>query len=114
MRALPLAALATTVMVSACATGPQRFPVSATRFHYDPVTQRGTIAVEPLAGPTSPSIEYKTYAAAVELRCAPVEGWPARRAIGRRPGTGPEYRPHCPKDRGVPQRSAPILETNEG
>lgn len=66
MRALPIAALAAATLVSACATGPQRFPVSATRFHYDPVTQRGTIAVEPLPGPTTPSIEYKTYAAAVQ------------------------------------------------
>jgi len=67
MRAvLPLAALATSLLVSACATGPRSFPVSATRFHYDPVTARGTVAVEPLAGPTSPSLEYKTYAAAVQ------------------------------------------------
>jgi len=67
MRAvLPLAALATSLLVSACATGPRSFPVSATRFHYDPVTARGTVAMEPLAGPTSPSLEYKTYAAAVQ------------------------------------------------
>jgi len=67
MRAvLPLAALATAMLMSGCATGPRSFPVSATRFHYDPVTARGTVAVEPLTGPTSPSIEYKTYAAAVQ------------------------------------------------
>ena len=64
--ALPLAALATSLLVSACATGPRSFPVSATRFHYDPVTARGSVAVEPLAGPTTPSLEYKTYAAAVQ------------------------------------------------
>ena len=52
--------------LAACATGPQRFPVQATRFHYDAVAQRGTIAVEPLPGPSSASLEYKTYAAAVE------------------------------------------------
>ena len=51
-RALPLAVLATSLLVSACATGPRSFPVSATRFHYDPVTARGTVSVEPLAGPT--------------------------------------------------------------
>ncbi|NTS64846.1 hypothetical protein HRV97_06700 [Sphingomonas sp. HHU CXW] len=64
--ALPLAALTTSLLVCACATGPRSFPVSATRFHYDPVTARGSVAVEPLAGPTTPSLEYKTYAAAVQ------------------------------------------------
>ncbi|MGJ3625846.1 hypothetical protein AB5I41_00575 [Sphingomonas sp. MMS24-JH45] len=57
---LPLAAL------SACATGPQSFPVQATRFHYDAVAGRGSVAVEPLAGGAPASIEYKTYAAAVQ------------------------------------------------
>lgn len=52
--------------LAACATGPMRFPVEATRFHYDAVADRGTIAVEPLPGPSSASLEYKTYAAAVQ------------------------------------------------
>ena len=52
--------------LAGCATGPTTFPVQATRFHYDPVTERGTVTVEPLPGPTTPSLEYKTYAAAVE------------------------------------------------
>lgn len=59
---IPAAALT----LAGCATGPTTFPVQATRFHYDAMTARGTISVEPLPGPSTPSIEYKTYAAAVE------------------------------------------------
>ena len=61
-----LSALALSGALSACATGPLRFPVQATRFHYDAVAQRGTVTVEPLPGGGPASIEYKTYAAAVE------------------------------------------------
>lgn len=66
MRAACIAFLAVTAPLAGCATGPTTFPVQATRFHYDAMTARGTISVEPLAGPGTPSIEYKTYAAAVE------------------------------------------------
>jgi diadenosine tetraphosphatase ApaH/serine/threonine PP2A family protein phosphatase len=53
--------------LAGCATGPARFPVEATRFHYDPVAERGTVRVEPLTGPTAaPSLEYQAYAGAVE------------------------------------------------
>ena len=52
--------------VTGCATTPTRFPVQATRYHFNAMTDRGTIAVEPLPGGGSASIEYKTYAAAVE------------------------------------------------
>lgn len=52
--------------LSGCATGPTRFPVQATRYHFDAMTDRGTIAVEPLTGSGTASIEYKTYAAAVQ------------------------------------------------
>ncbi len=52
--------------LAGCATGPSRFPVQATRFHFNAMTDRGTIAVEPLTGSGTASIEYKTYAAAVE------------------------------------------------
>lgn len=52
--------------LAGCATGPSRFPVQATRFHFNAMTDRGTVAVEPLAGGGTASIEYKTYAAAVE------------------------------------------------
>jgi hypothetical protein len=62
-RGLLLLGLATGL--SACATGPSRWPVQATRFHYDAMANRGTVQVEPL-GPGPASIEFKTYAAAVE------------------------------------------------
>ncbi|QNE33115.1 DUF4136 domain-containing protein [Sphingomonas sp. NBWT7] len=61
---LTIAGLA--VALAGCATGPSRFPVQTTRFHFNAMTDRGTIAVEPLAGGGSASIEYKTYAAAVQ------------------------------------------------
>ncbi|PCG14193.1 MULTISPECIES: DUF4136 domain-containing protein [Sphingomonas] len=66
MRRAVLFPLTAALALSACATGPQRFPVEATRFHYDAVTQRGTVSVEPLPGASSASLEYKTYAAAVQ------------------------------------------------
>lgn len=84
MRLMPLALLATTLL-SGCATGPQRFPVQATRFHYDAVAQRGSVLVEPLAGGASASIEYKTYAAAVEAELLRLGFTPLR------PGATPEY-----------------------
>lgn len=52
--------------LAGCATGPSRFPVQATRYHFNAMTDRGTIAVEPLTGTGTASIEYKTYAAAVQ------------------------------------------------
>jgi hypothetical protein len=52
--------------LAGCATGPSRFPVQATRFHFNAMTDRGTIAVEPLTGSGTASLEYKTYAAAVQ------------------------------------------------
>ena len=61
-----LAAAAITTALSACATGPSSFPVQTTRFHYDAMTTRGTIAVEPLSGGAPASLEYKEYAAAVQ------------------------------------------------
>ncbi|MGN6376695.1 MAG: DUF4136 domain-containing protein [Sphingomonas sp.] len=41
-------------------------PVEVTRFHLDQPISRGTIDVEPVAGAGPASIEFKTYAAAVE------------------------------------------------
>lgn len=55
-----------TAALAGCAAGPTVFPVQTTRFHYDAMQARGTISVEPLAGGASASIEFKTYAAAVE------------------------------------------------
>ena len=37
------------VMLAGCATGPARAPIEGVRFHSDPVTGRGTIAVEAIA-----------------------------------------------------------------
>jgi hypothetical protein len=69
MRALGMAAaLAMGMTVAGCATGPTTFPVQTTRFHYDPVTSRGTIAVEPLPGAAPASLEFKEYAAAVQAQ----------------------------------------------
>jgi hypothetical protein len=52
--------------LAGCATGPSRFPVQTTRFHFNAMTDRGTVAVEPLTGSGTASLEYKTYAAAVQ------------------------------------------------
>lgn len=52
--------------LAGCATAPTSFPVQVSRFHYDAMASRGTITVEPLPGGTVASIEFKTYAAAVE------------------------------------------------
>ena len=59
-------ALAASVAVTGCATAPASFPVQATRYHYDAVATRGTIAVEPLPGGAPASLEFKEYAAAVQ------------------------------------------------
>lgn len=66
MRTASIVITAAAALLAGCATGPVSFPVQATRFHYDAVAGRGTVAVEPLAGPTTASLEYKTYAAAVQ------------------------------------------------
>lgn len=65
MRAV-LALVLATVPLASCATTPRSFPVQATRFHYEALTERGTVTVEPLPGAGPASLEYKTYAAAVE------------------------------------------------
>ncbi|WEK44160.1 MAG: hypothetical protein P0Y64_04860 [Candidatus Sphingomonas colombiensis] len=52
--------------LSGCATAPSSFPVQVSRYHFDAMASRGTITVEPLPGGSVASIEYKTYAAAVE------------------------------------------------
>ena len=49
--------------LSACATTP---PVEVTRFHLGTPISRGTIDVEPLTSAGPASLEYKTYAAAVQ------------------------------------------------
>jgi hypothetical protein len=66
MRLRMVASLAAATMVAGCATGPVVFPVQTTRYHFDPVTSRGTIAVEPQQGAAPASLEFKEYAAAVQ------------------------------------------------
>src|SRR3546814_2246332 len=60
-------AIALAGILSACASGPA--PVDVTRFHLgraDAPLERGTIVVEPFAPAGPASLEYKTYAAAVQ------------------------------------------------
>lgn len=62
--ALALTAAAGTL--AGCATTTASGPIEVTRFHLDTVG-RGSLAVEPLAGSTAtPSLEFQTYAAAVQ------------------------------------------------
>jgi hypothetical protein len=63
----PLAVIALAAGLSACASGPLVLPVQATRYHYDPVVERGTVAVLPGGGPgaTADSPEFQVYADAV-------------------------------------------------
>lgn len=53
------------VTLAGCATGPSLPPTQVIRYHLDQPIARGTISVQPLDAGT-PSIEFKTYAAAVE------------------------------------------------
>src|SRR3546814_9124633 len=60
-------AIALAGILSACASGPA--PVDVTRFHLgraDAPLDRGTIVVEPFAPAGPASLEYQTYAAAVQ------------------------------------------------
>lgn len=78
-----LTAVVIATALSACTTGPTSFPVQTTRFHYDAMTTRGTIAVEPLPGGAPASLEYKEYAAAVQaelLRLGYTNAAPGARA----------------------------------
>ncbi|GGB39488.1 hypothetical protein GCM10011380_31250 [Sphingomonas metalli] len=55
--------------LGACATTSSLPPTEVIRYHLGEPLQRGTIRVEPLApAGTTPSIEFKTYAAAVETQ----------------------------------------------
>ena len=85
MRLATICLICASAALSACATGPASFPVQATRFHYDAVAQRGSITVEPLAGATAASLEYKTYAAAVQAELLRNGFTPPA------PGAKPEY-----------------------
>jgi hypothetical protein len=66
MRFRGMAALMAATAMAGCSTAPISFPVQATRYHFDPVTSRGTIEVEPVQGGAPASLEFKEYAAAVQ------------------------------------------------
>jgi hypothetical protein len=99
------AVLTAATLLAGCATGPQRFPVQATRFHYDAVAQRGPIAVEALPGAVPASLEFKTYAAAVQAELLR-QGFTVPTA-----GTKPEYIAtvgFTRADRVLPSRGSPV------
>lgn len=69
MSVRPPLALAAALALSACTTGGSLPPTEVLRYHLGEPVDRGTIAVEPLSTSGAPaSIEYKTYAAAVETQ----------------------------------------------
>jgi hypothetical protein len=64
-----LIALMPFTALAACATGPSLPPTDVIRYHLGEPIDRGTIRVEPqVAAGATPSIEFKTYAAAVETQ----------------------------------------------
>ena len=99
------AAMVIAMGLGACATGPTHFPVETTRYHYDAVADRGTIGVEPLPGGGPASIEFKTYAAAVQTELMRL-GYTAPA-----PGTPPQFLATVSftrTDRPLPPRRSPI------
>lgn len=66
---LTTAALSLAAILSACATSGSLPPTEVVRYHLGEPIDRGTVAVQPLTTSGAPaSIEYKTYAAAVETQ----------------------------------------------
>jgi hypothetical protein len=61
---IALAALAATL--GGCATTPMSAPVDVLRYHLDDRGERGTLIAEPITGGPDASLEFKTYAAAIE------------------------------------------------
>lgn len=91
-------------VLSGCATGPARFPVEATRFHYDPVADRGTVAIEPV-DPAAQGPEFQTYAAAVQAEMVRLGYTPVV------PGTPPQFRVTVSlvrDERPLPPRRSPV------
>ncbi len=64
MRKAMVAMTAAGLALAGCATTPSGYPIEATRYHYDPVLDRGTVVIEP-GDPAGPPIGYEAYAAAV-------------------------------------------------
>lgn len=52
--------------LTACATGPSLPPTEVLRYHLGEPLDRGTIVVQPLSGGAPASLEFKSYAAAVQ------------------------------------------------
>ena len=52
--------------LTACATGPSLPPTEVLRYHLGEPLDRGTIAVQPLTAGAPASLEFKSYAAAVQ------------------------------------------------
>ncbi|WP_414900989.1 DUF4136 domain-containing protein [Sphingomonas flavalba] len=71
---LPLLPL---VALGACATGPS--PIDTTRFHLNQALERGSAMVEPVAGGDADSLEFRTYADAVQRELQRVGYVPAER-----------------------------------
>ena len=65
VRSILVLALAS-ASLTACATGPSLPPTEVLRYHLGEPIDRGTIAVQPLTGGGPASLEFKTYAAAVQ------------------------------------------------
>jgi hypothetical protein len=65
VRSILVLALAS-ASLTACATGPSLPPTEVLRYHLGEPIDRGTIAVQPMTGGGPASIEFKTYAAAVQ------------------------------------------------
>lgn len=63
-KAMLVAAAALSAALSGCASGPS--PIEVTRYHLGAPLERGTITVEPFSTTGPASLEYKTYAAAVQ------------------------------------------------
>ena len=79
--ALGLAAIG----LAACTTTGSLPPTEVVRYHLGEPIARGTIAVQPLSGPAPASLEFQSYANAVQAALARV-GYPAAA-----PGTTPEF-----------------------
>jgi hypothetical protein len=63
-----LLVMAAALGLAGCATTTTSGPVHVTRFHLGAPLERGTLTVEPMPGGGPASLEFKTYAAAVETQ----------------------------------------------
>ena len=104
MRRAMTALMATGLALAGCAATPSGYPVEATRYHYDPVLDRGTVVIEP-GDSAGPSLEYQGYAAAVHAELLRI-GF-----ADPGPGVQPRFRVGVTVNRTVqplPRRRSPI------